>query len=138
MQWHLSSFLDRERIRSTIDAVLRDLHYSPKKVFGINLCIDEAVDNAFRHGNKFDPTKRVHFTFVADSSHVFITITDEGAGFTSSQIPDALSPEGLSASSGRGIFLMNHYMDVTHTDGGRSIHLCSKKEVVLLERTEET
>jgi anti-sigma regulatory factor (Ser/Thr protein kinase) len=40
-----------------------------------------------------------------------IVIADEGKGFDPDHLPDALSPEGLLRSSGRGVYLARACMD---------------------------
>lgn len=41
----------------------------------------EGVENAASHGNKFDPMKRIHVTFVVDPNRATFVIQDEGEGF---------------------------------------------------------
>jgi serine/threonine-protein kinase RsbW len=71
--------------------------------------------NAIKHGNKFDPDKKVtlEFTITPSSQPVQLSVLvrDQGRGFDPGQLPDPLAPENLLKESGRGIFFMRRFMD---------------------------
>ena len=75
------------------------------------LCCDEALTNAMMHGNKLDPAKKVHVTLFADDERWGAIVEDEGEGFGPESIPDADDPEFLFREAGRGILLMDGYVD---------------------------
>jgi serine/threonine-protein kinase RsbW len=81
--------------------------------FGI--AVREAAANAIKHGNAGDRCKRVHIEFDIPiengRSCVRVRVRDEGAGFDPACVPDPLAPSNVSATSGRGIFLMRAFMD---------------------------
>ena len=78
---------------------------------GVRLCLDEALVNAIRHGNKRDPHKHVTVRLYSDGGMWAVEIEDEGDGFTSDDLPDPDDPESLYLEGGRGVLLINSYMD---------------------------
>jgi hypothetical protein len=49
--------------------------------FNFRLVLDEAVDNAIRHGNRNDPDKKVMVIIKESEGKVNIIVRDEGSGF---------------------------------------------------------
>lgn len=77
----------------------------------LGIVTTELVNNAIHHGNKNDPTKKVHLLFTVDSKKIELRIKDEGNGFDPDKLKDPLAPENLFSESGRGIFLIRNLMD---------------------------
>jgi len=93
---------------------------------GILVAITEAVSNAILHGNKQDPSKKVHLLIerIAELPQLRVVVEDEGEGFDPASIPDPTTAERLLSESGRGIFLMRAFADeVTYQKGGRCVEL---------------
>ena len=84
--------------------------FDEASTFAIRLALEEAVANAFRHGNAEDPTKMVKVEFEIDSSRIWLAVEDEGSGFDPDAVPDPTEDENLEIPSGRGIMLMRAYM----------------------------
>jgi serine/threonine-protein kinase RsbW len=103
-------------------------------VHWIGVAVRESVINAIKHGNRFDPSKRVTVEFAlepaAAPNALVIRITDEGEGFDPVEVADPLAPENLLRSSGRGIFFMRSFMDDVvlrrHADGGMEVRMVKK------------
>jgi len=74
-------------------------------------CLNEALINAIKHGNKFDPAKKVIVNAEVDSKRIIWNVTDEGPGFDYVHLPDPTSPENLELETGRGVFIMKHLAD---------------------------
>ncbi len=88
------------------------------------LALDEAIVNAIKHGNKCDPHKSVHILAELSASGIRVTITDEGTGFSKEEVPDPTDPCRILEPSGRGLLLINHFMDeVCHNDCGNQIQM---------------
>ena len=86
------------------------------------LYFDEALVNAIRHGNKYDPSKRVTVTVSATQAKWNVLIEDEGEGFREEDVPDPDDPESLLLEGGRGILIMRSYLSrVTHYRGGSAL-----------------
>ena len=72
--------------------------------------MEEALVNAVKHGNKYDPAKKVHVR-VGISSNLFrAEIADEGDGFDPDKLPDPTDPDYLDKPNGRGVMLMRNFM----------------------------
>jgi serine/threonine-protein kinase RsbW len=91
----------------------------------IRLAMREALNNALRHGNKMDPSKKIHLSYGCDAQQgLWVKIRDEGTGFNPDTVPDPTQPENLDRTGGRGVFLMRNLMDeVEFRDGGREVHM---------------
>lgn len=46
---------DVERVQSLVAAELTARRYDADAMFAVRLCLEEALVNAFRHGNRFEP-----------------------------------------------------------------------------------
>ena len=86
------------------------------------VALDEAIVNAIKHGNGYDPTKQVHIAAEITSSHARFVISDEGSGFSEQDVPDPCAPENLLRPSGRGLLLIRNIMDeVSYNDAGNTL-----------------
>ncbi len=113
--WRLSVDLPSERgaNRGVTDAILERLGaygWPESDIFAIHLAAEEAIVNAIVHGNKLDPTKRVHVECEVSADLARISISDEGAGFDPASLPDCTADDRLEAPSGRGVMLMRSFM----------------------------
>ncbi len=133
-----------------LESDLRQLRYDDSTgVFRIVLALKEAVMNAIDHGNlELDSKLRDHpddeyqrlgterkqqapyvDRRIRLSSHISPTqvtyvIRDQGPGFDPSLIPDPTDPENLIRSHGRGLMLIQNFMDeVHHNETGNEITL---------------
>lgn len=98
--------------------------FSEDDVFGIHLSLEEALVNAFKHGNKSNPEKKVFVECLITPEKFDISITDEGEGFSPEQLPDPRCNDNLYKCSGRGVLLINAYMDeVEYNQRGNSVHM---------------
>ena len=120
----------------------------------IAMALDEALLNAMVHGNlevsselrqiedgkpyidliakrkQAVPYKdrRVTVQLNASPSSVTIVIRDEGPGFDLSSLRDPTDPENLERAGGRGLLLINAFMDeVRHNEKGNEITMIKKK-----------
>ena len=118
------------------EAMLRFSGLGDDSIERLALAIREAVANGVQHGNKEDPAKRVTISFVLKSDELEIRVTDEGEGFDLSTLPDPLDPQNLFKPRGRGILLMNSFVDDVSYDfdatGGTTVTL--KKRLEALEK----
>jgi serine/threonine-protein kinase RsbW len=113
-----------KRILDEVLRQLRDHKWSEHDVFGIHLAMEEALVNAIKHGNRLDSNKVVHVMSKVSGDRVFIQITDEGAGFDPTAVPDCTDPENLEVPSGRGLMLMRNFMSrIEFNDVGNSVAL---------------
>ena len=108
---------------------LKEHNFDKDDIFAVHLTLEEAFYNAVKHGNKMDPTKKVKIDYCVNSEKVEITITDEGTGFEPVYVDDPRSGSGLYEPGGRGLLLMNSYMDVVkYNEDGNSVYMVKYKE----------
>lgn len=77
----------------------------------IYLCLDEALVNAMLHGHEGDPRLEVEIAVHVDAARWIITVADQGEGFVASSVPDHEQPESLMLEHGRGIRIMQEWLD---------------------------
>lgn len=103
--------------------------FREQETFAVKLALEEAVTNAFRHGNKCDPSKRIIVRYDVTPKRVEILVIDEGEGFRPDLVPDPTLPENLDRPHGRGIMLMRSYLDeVEYHQPGNSVRLVMLKK----------
>ena len=101
--------------------------YDEQSTFAIRLALEEGLMNAIKHGNKHDVSKTVHVEAKVTPKATEITIEDQGSGFHREEVPDPCAVENLLKCSGRGILLMEAYMDkVEYSNGGRKVRMVKK------------
>jgi serine/threonine-protein kinase RsbW len=83
--------------------------YAEKDVFGMQLALEEAIDNALKHGNRHDPAKRVEVRYQVRPECMVVQIADQGPGFDHARVLDPTSPNHRQRGSGRGVWLIRHY-----------------------------
>jgi serine/threonine-protein kinase RsbW len=77
----------------------------------IGISLRECMVNAVVHGNHYNLRKKVHFSLSHTPQKLEIVIGDEGEGFDSAKLPDPLAEENLLRQSGRGVLMMQAFMD---------------------------
>ena len=116
-----------EDARCAQESVLTEIErrsYDSGSCFGIRLALEEALRNAFQHGNRNDPRKQVTMDCHVDEHVVQIDVIDEGEGFDVSAVPDPTCEENLEIPSGRGIVLMRSFMtEVTFEPPGNQVRM---------------
>jgi serine/threonine-protein kinase RsbW len=121
-------------MRDVQDQIMADVHahgFDGDDLFAIKLCVEEGLINAIKHGNKQDLSKNVHVVFGISDDEFDITIRDEGAGFIRQEVPDPTDPSNWEKPSGRGLLLMEAYMNkIEYTQGGRQVFMHKKKTPV--------
>ncbi len=111
-------------VQQEIMARVEKAGYNEHSVFAIRLALEEAITNAIKHGNKLDPTKRVRVKASVTTVRTEITVEDQGPGFDRKGVPDPTRDENLHKLSGRGILLMESYMNMVQwTRGGRRVKM---------------
>ena len=120
--------LSRDVQKQIMDRV-EALDYDEQSVFAIRLALEEGLMNAIRHGNKLNPSKMVHVAAKVTAKGTEIVIEDQGKGFDRTCVPDPCAHENLLKCSGRGILLMEAYMDkVEYFKHGRRVKMVKKNK----------
>jgi len=111
-------------VESFIDNSKDTFHIEDDIYGNIMVAVTEAVNNAIRHGNKFDKDKHVYLSLYVEKDRVRFEIEDEGEGFDYTNLIDPTAPENLENPGGRGIFLIRHLADeVEFNNDGRKVQL---------------
>ena len=119
-----------------IQAKLVDHNFGKDDIFAVHLTLEEAFLNAVKHGNKMDPSKKVKVEYSIDADKIEISITDQGPGFQPEAVDDPRFGENLFKPGGRGLLLMNSYMDmVKFNREGNSVSMVRYKEKPYLKKT---
>ncbi len=103
---------------------LKELELSRETLFDIRLCLEEAVINAIKYGNKLDSRLPVVISYAISDGKIEITVRDQGEGFDYKATPDPRSDTNILKHGGRGIFLIKNLMDeVGYNDSGNEIKM---------------
>ncbi|MBL8178332.1 MAG: ATP-binding protein [Bryobacterales bacterium] len=99
----------------TAEAVVVELAqqmgFDEDELHRIGIAMREAMVNAVVHGNKYSGVKKVRMKVWSGGESLKVVVTDEGSGFEISRVPDPLAKENLLKESGRGILLMQAFVD---------------------------
>ena len=81
------------------------------EALNVGLAVREAVINAMTHGNGQDPNLKVTVTLTADEARMVAKVWDQGNGFDPDGTPDPRDGANLLRKSGRGLLLMEAFVD---------------------------
>jgi len=111
----------KEQLESTLESVdhaeeivmrmAREMGFDEDGQHEIGISLRECMVNAVVHGNRYNARKKVHFSVSHTPERLEITIGDEGEGFDTAKLPDPLADENLLRQSGRGVLMMQAFMD---------------------------
>lgn len=113
---HVDLFLDSD-LKSVDSAeelalgIAQRMGFDEDELHRIGISLREAMVNAVVHGNKYSAQKKVRLRVFEEGGSIRLVVTDEGAGFEISKVPDPLAEENLLRESGRGILLMQAFVD---------------------------
>ena len=117
-----------ETVQDETERALVGRGYDDGARFAIRLALEEAVVNAFRHGNRSDPSKLVRFRSRIDESSASFEVEDEGPGFDPAAVPDPTTDENLEIPSGRGVMLIRAYMtEVEYVPPGNLLRMTYRR-----------
>jgi serine/threonine-protein kinase RsbW len=115
---------DVERVQRVVSEALAARGYDLDAMFAVRLCLEEALVNGFRHGNRFEPGLVVKLRASIARNECTFEVEDEGEGFDPEGVPDPTADENLEIPSGRGIMLMRAYMsEVEYLDPGNRLRM---------------
>jgi serine/threonine-protein kinase RsbW len=118
----------REVQKRILDEVAR-YEYHGNSAFAIKLALEEGLINAVKHGNRHDAKKKVHVEAHVTQAQTEIIIEDEGTGFDRTCVPDPTANENLEKCSGRGILLIEAYMDIVEwSKQGRRMRMVKQNQ----------
>ena len=121
----IPSLVENIRVVESFIDNSKDTFQIEDDIYGnIMVAVTEAVNNAIRHGNKFDKDKNVYLSLYVQPDQLKFEIEDEGTGFNYDTLDDPTAPENLENPGGRGIFLIRHLADeVAFSKEGRRVEM---------------
>ncbi len=132
---------DPRAISTVADGVMQILgeKAGAEKRVEIDIALREALANAIKHGCKNDATKQVQCCVaIEEDGELLIVVRDPGAGFDVTAVPDPRDVSCRARTSGRGVFLINQFMDeVRYEDEGRELRMRKRVERSRAERAPE-
>ena len=87
------------------------LGFEPDEALNVGLAVREAVINAMLHGNKKNPDLLVTVSMAAEKGCLVTKVSDQGNGFKRDEAPDPTDRANLLRNSGRGLLLMEAFVD---------------------------
>ncbi len=116
---------DLSQVQKTSELVfsfLGPLGLSEALKFDIRLCLEEALVNAIKYGNRQQKEIPVDLDVEYDEREVRIRIEDRGPGFAWDKLPDCTEGENKLDNHGRGVYLMRQLMDeVRYNETGNQL-----------------
>ncbi len=101
---------------------------APAQLGNVNIALYEALVNAMLHGNGKDESKKVWLTVDISYNEARFKIRDEGSGFVPDETGGPSDTKNLYKASGRGIYLMRHFMDsVSYNEIGNEVTMVKKR-----------
>lgn len=98
--------------------VAQRLGFDEEDLHKLGMAVRETMVNAVVHGNRYSAHKKVHLSVVESAERLTVTITDQGEGFDLTNLPDPLAEENLLKQSGRGILLIQAFVDEFRVERG--------------------
>lgn len=101
---------------------LKPLSLNEAVRFDIRLCLEEALINAMKYGNRLCRDLDVLLAVEYDAASVSLVVEDQGSGFDVSRLQDCTEEKNLLRNRGRGVYLIHQLMDrVEYNDKGNRL-----------------
>lgn len=116
----LDSTLDSVDVAES--AVLKDakaIGFDEDDLHQLGMAVRESMVNAVVHGNRYNARKKVHVCVTKAPDRLIVVITDEGDGFDPNCVPNPLADENLLRQSGRGLLMMQAFVDEFEVRGAQ-------------------
>ena len=95
----------------TVISEAEALGFDEDDLHRVGIALRECMVNAVVHGNRYNARKKVHLKVIRTPESLTVVIGDEGDGFDPTAVPDPVAGENLLRGSGRGVMLMQAFMD---------------------------
>jgi serine/threonine-protein kinase RsbW len=119
-----------EEMEKAASAILRSMDsygYRDEDIRKMKIVLSELMANAIGHGNKLDHSKKVAVGHMVNAQNAVVAIMDEGEGFDPSTIPDPTLPENIVKDRGRGLYIVQKYVDsIEFNSKGNRVRITKK------------
>ena len=119
------------KFEEVLARVNEETMFEIERFINLQIAVSEALVNAIVHGNKENPSKKVHVIINYDKDMIEVKVKDEGDGFDISMLPDPTNEENLLKESGRGVYIIMSLVDefsFDSNDSGTEMSLVIRKE----------
>src|ERR1700733_14807354 len=110
-QYYSSTLESVDLAESEILKAAEEAGFDEDELHRIGMSVRECMVNAVVHGNRYNARKKVRLTISYTPERLEVVIADEGEGFDMTSLPDPLADENLMRHSGRGLLLIQAFMD---------------------------
>jgi serine/threonine-protein kinase RsbW len=100
-----------KEVTSKVLDFLKPLQLPHSELLDIRLCLEEALVNAIKHGNKLKESRQVKVDYEISNDTLKIAVSDEGEGFDPDNLPNPTVEENLKELKGRGVYIIKRLMD---------------------------
>jgi serine phosphatase RsbU (regulator of sigma subunit)/anti-sigma regulatory factor (Ser/Thr protein kinase) len=107
----INYFEEMDRAVAVILSTMDSLGYPDESIRKMKIVLTELLANAIDHGNRKDHSKKVTIGHIVNRKKAIISIVDEGDGFDPKSVPDPTLPENVVKDCGRGLYIVNKYVD---------------------------
>jgi serine/threonine-protein kinase RsbW len=98
-------------VHAASEMTAESVGFDADEALNVGLAVREAVINAMTHGNGRDPNLKVAVTLTSDERRLVAKVSDQGNGFDPDETPDPRDRANLLRKSGRGLLLMEAFVD---------------------------
>ncbi|OIO38753.1 MAG: hypothetical protein AUJ72_01935 [Candidatus Omnitrophica bacterium CG1_02_46_14] len=117
-----SALAEVQKASARVLQLLKPLTLSEACLFDIRLCLEEALINAMKYGNKLRKEIPVGLQIEYDEEEIRIRVEDQGEGFKLKILKSCTEDENVWKFGGRGIYLIHQLMDeVAYNEKGNSL-----------------
>jgi CheY-like chemotaxis protein/anti-sigma regulatory factor (Ser/Thr protein kinase) len=136
VQMRLSDDADLTRVGVALEEALANAMYHGNLEVGSELrgLDDDAYHATVRQRREQPPycNRRIFVRVELSSEKAVFSVRDEGPGFDASSLPDPTDPANLEKASGRGVLLMQTFMDeVSYNEMGNTVTLTKNRSSAL-------
>jgi anti-sigma regulatory factor (Ser/Thr protein kinase) len=118
----LSYYEEMDAVASVILKEMDVSGFPDETIRKMKISLTELLANAIGHGNGEDHSRKVTIGHIVDRQVATVSIMDEGEGFDPAALPDPTLPENLVKDHGRGLYIVNNYVDeLEHNDTGNRV-----------------
>ena len=122
-----SDLAEVQKASAKVLEFLKPLSLAEGVLFDVRLCLEEALINAMKYGNRLQKDQKVRLAVEVDGDEMRFTVEDNGEGFDVSKLKDCTKSDNLLRNSGRGVYLIHQLMDsVRYNSKGNCLVMAKK------------